>query len=112
MLSKTNRLTTLQLEEVIEKGEVVHTSLFWLKRYKNQDKTKKLSVITPKKIFKTAVTRNKFKRKVYNYTKEIFSKIKEGFNIVLALKEPLLKTENNKIKEELEQIFVKSGLLN
>jgi ribonuclease P protein component len=63
MLSRKNRLTRSQFSEYFSTGKRLHSPLFTLV-YK-EDNSFKASAVISKKIAKTAVARNKFRRRVY-----------------------------------------------
>ncbi len=64
MLSKKNRLTRSEFSEYFKQGKRFHSPLFTL--VYQQNNTLKASAVISKKIAKTAVARNKFRRRVYS----------------------------------------------
>jgi ribonuclease P protein component len=70
MLSKKYKISKKLFEEVFVKGKSVKTDFFLLKYKNNEEKTSRVSVVASKKIFKTAVSRNKIKRKFKSILKE------------------------------------------
>lgn len=110
MLSSSQRLATKQLEEVLKKGKVIHSSFFWLRFTKNNSSTR-ISVIVPQKIVKSAVVRNNLRRKVYNSISLFVNKIKQGCHIIVCIKDPVIKAETLQIQEKAKEIFVATGLL-
>lgn len=109
MLPSSQRLATKQLEEVLKKGKVVHSSFFWLKFI--YTKNKRISVITPQKIIKSAVMRNNIRRKVYNAVKLFINEVKQDLHVVICVKEPVIKAETIQIQEKTKEIFNIAKLL-
>lgn len=110
MLPRNQRLHTAQFGEVMNKGNVVHTSLFTLRYIKNAPDTRISATISPK-IARKAVIRNKTRRAMYAALMPLMSTIsKNTWSAVLA-KEPVLKLSQNEIEAGLRELFVKPGLL-
>ena len=109
MLPSSQRLATKQLEEVLKKGKVIHSSFFWLKFI--YAKNKHISVITPQKIIKSAVMRNNIRRKVYNAIKLFINDVKQDLHVVVCVKEPVIKAETTQIQEKAKEIFNIAKLL-
>ncbi len=72
MFSKKQRLNSVLFSLTFNQGEKVHSDGFFI-TYKNaKDHTPaKFTVVVPKKIEKSAVRRNKFKRKALHYIKKL-----------------------------------------
>lgn len=64
-----------------------------------------------KKWFKKAVERNWAKRKLRESTRPLLKKIKTGLDIVIIAKDPRSVENFQKLQKEVEQLFVKSGLI-
>ncbi len=110
MLPSSKRLTTSLFKETIAKGRIFHSSLFTIRVMKSEGLSR-FSVAVPKKVAKTAVERNKLRRRTYSVLRNLHSRIKVGFHGVFITK-PSIKTANiDSIREDTEQFFVKSGLL-
>lgn len=69
MLSKRKRLDKTLFNETMKKGVIIHGQ-FFVFRYLRQ-KTQKYAFIVPKNLAKSAVLRNKLRRKGYNILKTI-----------------------------------------
>lgn len=109
MLPRSLRLTTKELEVMMEKGRVAHSALFLVRYTKVEGKTR-IAAIVPKKIGKTAATRNSGRRKIYNAIAPIIPSLKDGLHIVLFAKASALKEDAN-LPVDLKEVFVKSGLM-
>ncbi|HEY4503562.1 MAG TPA: ribonuclease P protein component [Candidatus Paceibacterota bacterium] len=110
MLPNQKRLTTTLFKDTIDGGMTYHSSLFILKLLKTIGPSR-FSVSVPKKVAKSAVERNKIRRRVYSAIRILYPKIKEGFYGVFISKDSIKKASFIEISSILEQSFVKLGLL-
>jgi ribonuclease P protein component len=110
MLPSSKRLSVALFKEVMDKGKHMHSPLFALRAIKTEGLSR-FSVSVPKKVAKTAVLRNKLRRRMYSALTPLFSEIKEGIHGVFIVKEALRKATFEEISLELRQFFGKSGLL-
>jgi ribonuclease P protein component len=110
MLSRSHRLSGEQFDFVMEKGQVVHTPLFW-SRFVKQDGPLKVAVICPQKIARTAVKRNQFRRKVYSSIRAFRENALQGYQVIVCIKEPVFKASPKELVEQVRIIFVKMGLM-
>lgn len=105
MLPKRKRVTTNTFKSVLDKGSVVYGS-FFIFRYIKEEKPGYAFVVS-KKLAKTAVKRNFFRRRGYNIIKKypiksnigVFFYKKEGLNATIDeldtdIKEILIKTKS------------------
>jgi len=110
MLSRLHRLSSEQLNLVIERGKVVHSPFFWVRFSKNEGQSK-IAVISPSKTIKTAVKRNEIRRKVYAVIRDFYRNLLQGYHVVVCVKEPVIGVDANILKEQVRVVFVKTGLL-
>ncbi len=110
MLQSSRRLTTALFTEVMLKGRVFHSTLFTLRATKS-DGISRFSVAIPKKVAKTAVERNKLRRRAYSALRTVYPQVLPGFHGVLIAKSQLLDAKFAEIAPSLQEFFVKSGLL-
>ncbi len=110
MLPSSKRLSTALFKEVITKGKHLHSPLFVLRAIKTEGLSR-FSVSVPKKVAKTAVLRNKLRRRFYSALNPLFVEIKPGIHGVFIVKETILKAHFKSLSTELREFFVKSGLL-
>ena len=110
MLSRLQRLSTEQLLVVIEKGRVVHSPLFVLRVLPSTGATR-IAAIAPKKFAKTAVSRNKIRRSIYNAVRPIFPTINKSVHVAIFAKPEILKADSANIASGVKDVFVKAGLL-
>jgi ribonuclease P protein component len=110
MLPSSKRLSVTLFASVLANGKIVHSTLFTARILKTAG-ISRFSVAISKKIAKTAVERNKFRRRVYSAISMIDSKIPQGFHVILMGKPPLIKATPKDTLVDLESLFVKSGLI-
>lgn len=108
MLPKSKRLSTKAFKEIIEKGQSFHGP-FLILRAINNVATSGFGVSVPKKVAKSAVLRNKMRRRVYTVIKSL--KIKKGFSGVVILKIGAPNLTFGVLKSDIEKVFVKSLIL-
>lgn len=108
MLPRTQRITTRLFTDIVQKGSAFHAPLFSIRVKKAQNKSR-FGVSVPKKVTKTAVLRNKIRRRIYSSL--IGMKLQNHFEVVFVAKTGIEKLKQSEIKQEIEKIFVKSGLL-
>lgn len=74
MIPKKSRITRENFEKVMKKGGLLNSSLFSLRFLQNPYKTTHFSVVVSKKVAKTAVSRNRIRRRAYSVLKkEVYS---------------------------------------
>ena len=107
MLKKNSRIEKKDVIKVIKEGVAYHSPSFLLKVLKNPLKTTLFAVIVSKKIAKTAVSRNKNKRRVREIIKKETNKIKKGNFYIIMLKKDLKETAFGDVQNELKVLFTK-----
>ncbi len=110
MLTKSKRLSTALFSDIIEKGQSFHNP-FLIIKVKKTDKISRFAVSVPKKVAKTAVLRNKIKKKIYSIIKNFEKKIILGFNVIFIAKIGVDKLKFTDLSNEIDKIFVKIGIL-
>jgi len=110
MLPSAKRLSAEKFKVVIEKGAFFHSDFILLRLMKTQEKSR-FAVSVPKRVAKTAVLRNKMRRRVYSAVGTMESMIKPGFNVILIMKSGAQKVSLKGLVLDIGKIFVKSGIL-
>ncbi len=114
MLPRSKRLGVSLFTDVIAHGKIAHSPFFTARIQKTADPKEtgaRFSAAVSKKIAKTAVERNKLRRRVYSALAGLESKVPKGFYIVLLAKHPLRPAKLPEIASDLSFLFVKSGLI-
>ena len=110
MLPKGKRLNTALFKKVIETGKIFHSEAFTIRSIKDKGPLR-ISVSVPKKIAKTAVMRNKIRRRVYSAISYFNYLSYEDMKIILIAKSSILKMNTNEMKPYIKEIFVNFGFL-
>lgn len=105
MLPKKKRLTKESFQTLMKGGKILSTKLFLFYYLKNN--TPQYTFVAPKKTFKNAVKRNKFRRTGYNILRLI--PLKSGSGIFIY-KEQAINAKNQEIKEDIISILKKAKL--
>lgn len=87
MVLGENRFKGLNsLNFVYKKGQVVRGQYFSIKYANNLKRTKfRVAVVVSKKVSKSAVVRNRIRRRLYEAIREIQTQIKQPFDIVIMV---------------------------
>ncbi len=112
MLAEINRLKNEQdFENLFKKGKSFKVGFLTLKIAKNNLKESHYGFVTAKKFFKKTVLRNKIKRRLRSIIRQNIKDIKKGVDVVLIALPGLEKKSFSEIKEILDLIFKKTGLI-
>jgi len=109
MLKKAHRLSTREFALVVERGREAYSPFFSL-RFVPADSFK-LSSTAPKKVWKTAVARNRFRRRIYAAVADVVyaEKPKPVFAALIG-KRSIDDIEPAVLVRMLAELFVKAGL--
>lgn len=110
MLPKSKRLNTAEFLSVMDKGKLFN-SLFFVTRLTYHNKDTKISAVAPKKVAKNAVKRNSIRRKIYGVIKDFYPSLVMGTHIIIFAKTTMRDKKYVDIKKDIENIFVKAGIL-
>lgn len=115
MLKKSQRLTTEQVNLVIEKGKILHSPLFTLRFLDGQASTK-FAAVMPKRIAKTAVARNLARRRVYGALGMVLVGAKafsgaSGPHLALICKEKVVAADLPAMAKDIEALLKKAHVL-
>ena len=105
MFPKYSRIQKGDVLKVIKEGASYHSPSFLLKVLKNPVKTTLFAVIVSKKVAKTAVSRNKNKRRVREIIKKRETNIPQGYFYIIMLKKDLNKSLFKDVEKEITELF-------
>ncbi len=116
MLSRSHRVSSRQLSELMVKGKIYHSPLFLMRAYVPAGmEGVHVAAVAPQKIFKTAPARNNMKRKTYEAVREVLktSSSKDGAAHLVGLfaKATAVKSTVIEITTDLKALFVKAGIV-
>ena len=113
MLAKQHRLKKdKDFELVFKKGKAFNGKFLFLKVIKrNNLEVSRFGLIVGTKISKKATIRNKIKRRLRDVIRKKLEDIKPGFDVVIGAKTRIVDKSYQDIKEELEGLLEKTGVL-
>ena len=110
MLPHSQRISVHLFKDIMKKGEVLHSTFFIIRCVNSQEKSH-YAVSVSKKIAKTAVLRNKIRRRTYSIISQFLPRFKMNKKMIIIAKIGVEKMTIDSLKKEIEKIFVKSEFL-
>ena len=110
MISRSQRISAEQLDQLMEKGRVFHSPLFVM-RILTIDSSIRCAAIVPKKIAPSAVLRNSMRRKIYSAARPHVQHITTPVCIALFAKQRIGEIPVQMLAEGIKGLFVKAGIL-
>ncbi|MBI3337423.1 MAG: ribonuclease P protein component [Candidatus Staskawiczbacteria bacterium] len=112
MLSQINRLRKKKdFEKLFKEGKSFKSTFLVLKAVKNNLKENRFGFIVSKKVSKKAILRNKIKRNLRDIVRQNIKDIKSGVDVVLIVLPDFGKKNFSEIKEILNNLLKKAGLI-
>lgn len=102
MLSKPYRLP---IQDFIgKKGKVIKTPYFVLKRFSAERPFSRFGIVISSKVFRRAVDRNRLKRQIFNFLRELKENLPIGDYLIIALP-PIAQLKKDALKQELFKLL-------
>lgn len=100
------------LRYVYANGKAVRSQPLTIKWVKNTHRAKsRISVVVSKKVIKSAIGRNRIRRRLYEYVRLNLSKINDTYDIVLIVTSAELRIlPYGELSTQLDQLFLKADL--
>jgi ribonuclease P protein component len=114
MLSRTHRFHGLgSLRGVYRGGGTVRGPLFAVKYLNNpRRQTYRAAVVVSKKVHKSAVVRNRMRRRLYELVRELEGQIAAPYDIVITVyQDSLLNESTARLRGQLKKQFKDAGIL-
>ncbi|MEI6228488.1 MAG: ribonuclease P protein component [Candidatus Saccharibacteria bacterium] len=114
MITFTNRFHGHgSLRYVYQNGQAFRTRLVIMKVNKNPHrKNSRIAVVVSKKVLKSAVGRNRIRRRVYEYIRTQLPEFTDVFDIVFVITSPEMRDiEYDEIISQLSQILNQAGIV-
>lgn len=108
MIPKTNRINREDFEKVMKKGGFLNSSFFTLRFLKNVENKGNFSVVVAKKVAKTAISRNKIRRRAYSV---IGKYVKTPYFIILFGKKGVEKATFSEVEADIVSVLEKAKIL-
>ena len=101
------------LRYVYQNGQAVRTRLITMKTIQNKHrKHSRIAVVVSKKVLKSAVGRNRIRRRVYEYIREQIPSFTDVFDVVIIItSSELLTVEYSEIMSQLSQVLKQAGIV-
>lgn len=110
MLPRTHRISRKDFPAHTERGFRVYSPLFNATVYPTE-KEVRVSVVVSKKTAKTAVARNRIRRRIYSVIELYLKKISHGSTIVIYPKAETKDASFELLKSEVEQALKKAHII-
>ncbi len=112
MLAKTYRLKLKNdFDRIFKQGKFVSQKFFTLGFIKNTLLFSRFAIVVPKKIAKSAVTRNSIKRKAAEIIRLNMDKIKTGFDMVFIGKALVKGKKYQELSDDIGDLLEKARLI-
>ena len=100
------------LHYLYKNGKAVRSQLFTIKYVPNGRRAHpRVAVVISKKVIKSAVGRNRVRRRLYEYLRTNTERLNDTYDIVVICTSAELRTlPYEEISDQLEQLFVKASL--
>lgn len=100
------------LRYVYKNGQAIRTRFATLKSSANKHRSKsRIAVVVGKKILKSAVGRNRIRRRIYEHIRQQIPRFKSNFDIVVIVSSSeFLTMPSDELTNQIEDLFVRSGL--
>lgn len=114
MISRRHRFSgSGGLRRVYARGQTVRGPLFSV-RYAPNDRTKyyRLAVVVSRKVCKSAVKRNRIRRRLYSAVRELASGVEQPFDIVITVfHDSILHTPHQDLTQQLKRQLKSADIL-
>lgn len=100
------------LRYVYKNGRIVRSRYATLKSSPNPNRSQpRMAVVVSKKVLKSAVRRNRIRRRIYDYIRNQTPRLNQNYDIVIIVSSSeLLSMPSEELVAQLEQLFVQSEL--
>ena len=100
------------LRYVYTNGKAVRSQSLTIKWVKNTHRSKpRVSVVVSKKVIKSAIGRNRIRRRIYEYMRLHFDQLNDVYDIVVITTSPELKDiPYSELSEQMDTLLQKAGV--
>lgn len=111
MVPKNQRISRENFENIMKKGGISHSGLFSLRFLKSEAKTSSFSVVVSKKVTKTAVLRNKIRRRGYSILGKVAKSLNNPYYIIVFAKKGAEKATFVETEAQVLELLKKAKIL-
>ena len=100
------------LRYVYKNGQIVRSRLATLKFNTNPNRTKsRIAVVVSKKVIKSAVARNRIRRRIYEHVRYQIPRLAQSFDIVIIVtSSEFLTMASSELSSQIDQLLDRSSL--
>ena len=101
------------LNYVYKNGQSVRSDMISIRYIKNSNReNSRIAVVVGKKILKSAVGRNRIRRRVYEYVHTILTKFQDSFDVVFIIHSKELKNiEHKDLVKQIDKLLNQANIL-
>ncbi len=110
MIKRRNRLSSGDVERLVKSGKMYHSPLFVFRISPNQLDFPRFAVVVPKKVEKTAVGRNRNKRRIMNIFEKKANSI-VGIDVFCQVKKDTRDISFNELEQVLQYFLVQNRFI-
>lgn len=111
MIPKLNRINREDFEKILKKGRLQNSGLFSLRFLENPYNTTNIGVVVSKKVAKTAVSRNKIRRRAYSLVQKYLKPLKPPYFLAFFAKKGAEKAAFKEVEAEISDLLQKAKIL-
>jgi len=114
MLSRPHRFHGYNsLRHVYRRGDTARGPLFAVRALRNEKRQSyRVAVVVSRKVHKSAVARNRIRRRLYELARELGGQITEPFDIVITVfQDSLLQAPHTELRSQLIKQFKDIGII-
>lgn len=108
MIATKHRIKRETIPYILRKGETYKTRFFIVKYIKSREEISRFATIVSTKLEKSAVERNKLRRRIYESIRLVLKETQEKenkFEIILIPKKSILEAQYPDIEEDIRKII-------
>ena len=109
MLKKNRRLTKESIGKILKQGRILRGHNISLKYIADSNQPASFSFIIPAKIAKSAVLRNRLKRRGRAIVFQLLRRIKEGYSALIFFEKGSPKMKFSELENEITALLRKAG---
>jgi len=112
MLKKLNRLKhRREIKFIFRRGSVASSQYLTLRYHPNRTQNSRIVIVISTKVAKSAVRRNRLRRRLQGLIKQYLNSFKAGSDLILIVKKDFYQLTPHQLKQELEDCFRPTSLL-
>lgn len=112
MLARTYRLRrSKDIVKVYQRGRYAGGHDFVVKAHKSNWPNSRLAIVVSRKISKSAVIRNRIRRRLSGLVEELWQTVRPGYDIVISVRSDISALPADKLRESLSEQLRRLGII-